>query len=369
MAEKSRQTRFKLIAILGGLLAVLVVSEIAARVYGMLTAQASAGSEKPDNVGKVYTGATLGEILGRVPDDPHLTRILFLGDSYTRGVGVEPNETFVYRVGVLLEKWRPGRYVTINCGVPGMDSIGEWGIYNQIRDIARADVGVQVISPRGLDVDACKHLYPIQEFGARRVWTSKYSYLSALVELSIRKSIFQERFLEYLKGGSTQEQRVRAWRIFLHETLATKRLVEEGGAAYVMVRFPLVGFFGHGEYPLEDVHRQGAALAADLKLSYLDLLDFIRGQDRASMAVSADDPHPSALAHEIAARHITDFLKQHILPKIPVPTTKQARKPRTPQEVAADASKHFHELLEMDPTCEAARLWLARSRTDSPPKP
>lgn len=80
------------------------------------------------------------------------------------------------------------------------------------------------------------------------------------------------------------------------------------------------------------------------------------------MAVSPTDPHPGVVAHEIAARHITDFLIASVLPKLTGPSTRKTIAPRTTEQITAAAVQHMRELLEMEPNCMAARIWLDRVR-------
>jgi lysophospholipase L1-like esterase len=346
---------FKLAAIFGGLVVVFVLVEIGLRVYFMVSGGSSVNPIPPS---EVFTIGKLNQLIARIPEDPNRTRILFLGDSFTYGTGVEPNEALVVKVGALLEKWKPGRYQTINLGVPGADSTREWALYNRARDRAHADLVVHVISPRTLDMSACKDLFVIHGFLMRRLWTSRFSILSALVEQKIRAEIGDRRFIAYLKGGATPEERERAWRVYSREISCTKRLAEEGGAAYVIVRFPLVSHLE--DYPLEDVHRRGAALAAELNVPHLDLLDVFRGRSSASMTLRGD-PHPNPAAYTIAAKAVADFLIQRVLPKLPAPsTTKRTLKMRTPEEVTADEIRHHQETLRMEPNCMAAKFWLDR---------
>jgi hypothetical protein len=353
MAKKPRGFWFKLAAILAGL---FVASEIAVRV---IVALIGPPYDEPGDPNDDTDMVALKATLAGVPDDPNRTRIVFVGDSYTKGVaGIKPDQTYVHEVGVLLEKWRPGRYTVISLGLSGNDCVGEWVVYHRFQDVARADLVVQVLSPRALDVGACTELFAIQEFNSQRIFTSKVSKISDLIEESIRYRKSRKRFVDYVRGGATQPQRERAWRIFSRETIATRRLVEEGGAIYVMGFFPLVGFTG--AYPVADVHRQIAAFAADLKVPYVELLDAFQGQDLGKMGCWEGDLHPGRTAHKIAGKAMADFLTQSILPKLPAPTTNKATKPRTSQEIAAAEVQHLRELLRMDPTCLAAQFWLGR---------
>jgi hypothetical protein len=355
--RKPRRISIKLVAILVGLLA---ACEVGARVMAVLTRH-----DEPPKVEDLNLQG-FQQMLARVPGAPSLSRIVFLGDSYTRGVaGIKPDQTLVHHVGVLLERWRPGRYVTINLGVSGSDCMGEWGLYNRLRDTARADVVVHVISPRCMDINACKDLFLLQESAGRRCWLSRYSALSDLIESKLRRAAFNRGFVQYLKGGATQQQRESAWRVFSHETIATKKLVEEGGAAYVMVQFPLVGL--PGAYPLNDVHQRIAAFAADVKAPYLDLLDAFPGRDTSKMGCWDGDLHPGVQAHVIAGEAVTDFLMQSVLPKIPTLTTNKVGKQRTSGEIAAAESRHYAEILEIEPNCVISQLWLMKYRREAGP--
>jgi len=350
--KKPRRIWLKLVAIVAGL---LVVSEIAVRVIAVLSSSSENEAPHVDDLGL----RGFQQMLARIPDDPNILRVVFLGDSYTRGVeGIKPEQTLVHHVGVALEKWKPGRYVTINLGVSGSDSLGEWGLYNRLRESARADVLVHVISPRGLDLDVAQELRDLQEWSNRRIWLSRVSILSDMIEEKARTALVRPRLIAYLSGGATEEERSKAWRVFSREIVTTKRLAEEGGAVYVMVRFPLVGWAG--SYPLEDVHRRGAALAADLKLPYLDLLEPLRSHDLAKLGVYEGDLHPGVESHVIAGKAVTDFLTQSILPNIPSPTTNRARRPRTLKEIGDAETRHYLEILHQDPNCLGAKAWLLK---------
>lgn len=52
-------------------------------------------------------------------DDPAVTRILAIGDSFTYGFYVHNEEAYPARLEEVLEQTRPGRYQVLNAGVPG----------------------------------------------------------------------------------------------------------------------------------------------------------------------------------------------------------------------------------------------------------
>ena len=68
------------------------------------------------------------------------------------------------------------------------------------------------------------------------------------------------------------------------------------------------------DYLLTDVHAKMRALASELKVPYLDLLETFVGLDDLKLRVSRANEHPNALAHIMVAERITRFLRETVLP-------------------------------------------------------
>lgn len=361
MAKPSRRFWFRLAAIVFGFVAIYVVLEVGLLAYMLMSSDDKEGHVE-EGQGEPFTLTTMQKFLADLPNEPDRKRLLFLGDSYTDASGVPRSEGFVHKVDVLLEQRKPGRYRTINLGVPGSEPIRQWALYNRARDAARPHVLIHMIAPNDLDADVCKDLFPVLEFVGQRTWPARYSFLWAMCEMKIREAVSKRRFVDYLRGGAEPEERERAWRIFKREILATKKLAEEGDAMYVMVRFPLVSRLEN--YPLRKVHERGAEFAKQIGVPYLDLMPFFEGRSSDNMALPGD-PHPSAEAHSIAAEAITDWLLESILPKLPDDGQLKPLEPRTFEQINAAEIQHFKGLLEMDPTCRGAKYWMDRLLTET----
>ncbi len=288
---------------------------------------------------------------------PNVVRIAFVGDSYTFGLDVEPNATFVRQLNLLLDRRYPGRYVTINLAASGADVISEWLLLNGHIDAWRPHVVVQVLSWNDLDVDLYQDVGPITEFIERRLWLSRHSLLFSIGERKIRTALMRSYFIDYLRGGATAEKRERAWRIVTYGLAQTKRLVEGSGAKYVLVSFPRVSYLDYYPTPLGEVHRQTAVLAGRLGVPYLDLFPVFRGHESSEMALRGDG-HPTVGAHAIAAEAIEDFLVRSVLHTVPAHPMCNASRPRTDPEVLDASTEFLRQVLKVDPTCGSARFFL-----------
>ncbi|MBN1346219.1 MAG: SGNH/GDSL hydrolase family protein [Phycisphaerae bacterium] len=355
----TRRIAFRIAAVLAGLILAVAAGEVIVRLAHIRPKQAKVHAPPtpdPDNPLGTRTP------LGRLGPSGSRTRIVFIGDSFTYGLGVENDQTFAYRIGVLLEQARPGRYMTINLGRPGDDLIGEWTLYNRVRDLISPQVVVHVLSPNDMDVDLYRDFVPIKDLYVGRLWPSRYSRLLDFVEGTIRAAATYPPTLDYLRGGSSPQARRRAWVIVRHEIESMKGLVEAGGARYVLVRFPFL--LELRDYPLENVHRRLAELAARLDIPYLDLLHVFRGQDGDAMVLPNDD-HPNPRAHEIAAAAIAEFLINVVLDGVSATSRTAGPIRRDPAEIAESDVRHYREILNLDPTCLSARHWLNQT---IPPK-
>lgn len=352
MTALSRKTGYRIAAVAMGLIVGFAGVEIVLRVL----------MKRPPGAQAVELKLPAPNLFLELPDAP-LSRspthvyIAFIGDSFTFGTGVDADKNLVRQTNDILRQRHPGEYTAINLGTTGADLICEWVVYNRFRDIYRPNIVVHVISPNDMDVDYFEGLRKIEATLAYRSVFAQHSYFVALAEGYMRREETLEEYFEYLSGGRTTDQLNRAWRIIDREIAAIKGLVEEGGAIYVMTRFPEF-LLDLDRYPLEHVHRRTAELADRLNVPYLDLLDVFRKQPRQQFSISRLDDHPNEKAHRIAAEAITDFLEKKVFPKMPATATSLPSLRRTPQQITALEGEHLREIIRLDPSCRSARLCL-----------
>jgi len=359
--SRLRRFGFRAGAIIVGLVVAFGIGEVVVRFLGHQPLVVKVHPVLPD---KTPNPLGLRDRLDRIPKDPALLRIAFLGDSFTFGLGVSHEQTFVQQVGALLRKRYSGRSIAINLGRDGADLIGEWTIYNRVRDSVRPQVVVHVISQNDLDFDLYRSWEPIARLVSEQTWLSRHSRLFELAERRIRSGIASDRSQVYMEGGATPEERDQTWRIASHEIEQTKRLVEEDGAVYALVRFPWLRMVHLRKgYPIEATHRRTAAAAQRLGVSYLDLLEAFRGQPADEMCLLPYDDHPSPAAHQIAAEAIASFLLREVIPKVHLLSATRPAPARTSRQIREAEKRHYQAALAIDPNCFSARFHLDRMAT------
>ncbi|MBN1346213.1 MAG: SGNH/GDSL hydrolase family protein [Phycisphaerae bacterium] len=355
-----RRVAFRVSAVFLGVVIALAASEAVLRV--VVHSQATEPKQMAVDVSKTEEGMSRAHL----PATPSLGNELyigFLGDSFTYGLGVAEDKAFPKRTEMLLNQRWPRRCVVINLGVPGEDAIREWCVYDLIKDKARFDVVVQVLSPNDNDVDLYKDMYEMQEAAKRRVWISRYSLVAEVVEQSVRENILRYRMVDYMCGGATSEARERTWRILSYSIGATKRLVESDGAVYALARFPFLPTSGWSR--LDEVHDRTAEMARGLGVPFLDLREAFDGNAREELHLPEED-HPSETGHARAAEALADFLISRILPNVSSSASRGARRIRSQEEVVRGIVAYYEGVLRLDPTCRSAALSLLQYRKDRP---
>lgn len=250
---------------------------------------------------------------------PGVFRVLGIGDSFTFGVGVRDEDTWLERLGPLLAGLKGGRrFEVLNAGVGG------YGTADQVR----------YLEGRWLELDPDLVLVGFYLNDA-------YSESTFNAYLAGRQLLLQEpaglarrsRALDLLVS------RFRAWRLrrgidafyrqhyfsdaagFLGDPRneaadwrGARRALERGleitrarGAGMALVIFPDLHRLDGG-YPFEDIHRFVREQCDTLGLPVLDLLDAFRGMEAEKLWVHPADHHPNEVAHRLAAEAVARFL-------------------------------------------------------------
>jgi lysophospholipase L1-like esterase len=250
----------------------------------------------------------------RIPPDDRRLRVAFLGDSFTYGYSVEPEEAFCHLLeGLLASDWPTGA-LTINLGYNATGPHEQYERYVPLRDTLRPDVVVHVLFLNDLDYNL--HHMVVHIHGVTRLdsWPATQSYVWRFAEKQYRYWRVWHETLDYFHGGRTPQERARSWSILEDGVRKCKAAAEEGGAVYCMVLFPWL--FQLEQYPLLDAHAKIRDLATRLQVPFLDLLDAFEGREWKSVCVSPVNEHPNARGHKIAAEAIARFLQEDVLPDL-----------------------------------------------------
>jgi lysophospholipase L1-like esterase len=248
---------------------------------------------------------------------PDTSRILFVGDSFTFGEGVQDDETFT---SVLQERLRSEvgdggrRYQVINAGVSGYNTEDEvqnlrmkWlslepdtvvlvfylnDAYDESRFAALITGSAEGELGRDLQFESRSRLL---QFVADRVFRWRVGRRIS--------EIYQSQFFgDPAIGGHDWEACKRSLR-------QASELLRERDIRFAMVIFPELYVLDES-HPFENIYRRVQAFAESLGIPTLNLFPVFEGRRAPDLWVAATDHHPNAEAHRIAADAIWGFLHE-----------------------------------------------------------
>lgn len=282
----------------------------------VLSAMPSGRAVHPATVGPGYSVSYRFNDLGCRGDnrpirrEPHVRRILVLGDSYALGVGVHEPHTFAARLENALNASRPvvdvTRYEVLNCSVDGYGTRQQRLFYDLFGVIYQPDVILVAMTSTD---NAPAHDEAQQIYGRER---NQFDRLFVAAEALHRIRHRFRRTFDYSASGAELVQ-----------------LVESARAGHA--RLGVVVFRTSVARPWDDLI---AAVSSDLVRRNVPVLDLgeslLRDQTPGLLAVHPADQRPNEIAHRIAAEEISRFLVESGLLErfdTPLPTAERQSDP------------------------------------------
>ena len=248
------------------------------------------------------------------PKPPGTFRIVVLGDSYTWGAGVPFDLTYARHLEWLLNVASRRRYEVWNLGASGATTADE------VRRLPKAEalqpdlilIGYFLDDPE-LAPDVPPEILAVHTAlknrpGWRR-WLVRHSVLyrrRAYRRWSRKLRRAQVRYIEklYLPGS-------RYRRVFEENLRRFAQFRERTGIPIRFVIWPHLGFSPNESYPFRSIHEDLTRRLQSLGFPVLDLLRVFAGMDpRRLQAVPEYDPHPSEIAHRLAAEALFEWLNK-----------------------------------------------------------
>ncbi len=251
----------------------------------------------------------------------NVLRIAVIGDSFTAGVGVQKDDTYAARLERLLN---------LNDGVPPAEVLpfahSGTSTFQQRKLLPETLAHHPNLLILGIclnDAEDWTHPQKIQRW--RDEWMTpvrspfsafcqRHSRLAAFVASRLWAAGSAKRCVEYYRhlydpdgAGILRFGNAIGW---FREECAARQI------AFVPVIFPLMSFdFSPGRYPMQFAHDAIHEICRANGLPCLDLLPAFQGTSPVRMqAVPGIDPHPSEIAHRIAAETILKYLvEQHLV--------------------------------------------------------
>lgn len=241
-----------------------------------------------------------------------VVRILGLGDSYTFGQGVKPEDLFLTHLGSLLKDQTDGRVVeTINTGQPGYNTVMEKELLERRGLDYRPDVVLLSFVPNDVERDIHTDRPKVEFFEefttsyADQDWFSEYSEVWMLVRRKVlRYSAGKSYLRESIDSYLSEPEKWNRCRDALTEI---RDLCRQNDCKLGVAIFP---FFVNlnGDYPFQPIHDHVRKFCEEAEIPVVDLRESFREFEGPELWVHPTDQHPNEQAHRIAAEAIAKFL-------------------------------------------------------------
>ncbi len=260
--------------------------------------------DRPSARGRVRTNAHGMRDRERTPTKPAGTvRIAVVGDSFTFGFGVDGDEAYPAVLERLLNPAvGPRRFEVLNFGVGGYSSRDEAVVVREKVVAFGPDlllVGYVLNDP---EIDPVQ---PLHAAFARPAWWQHWHLLRLLA-----RAVDSRRVADLGGGNYTRalHKDARKWGSVEGAFTAMAATARDHGFATAVAIFPLMPARNWKAYPYADLHAQVRAMAEARGFLVIDLLAAWSGVEPREIWVSAQDRHPNARGHELAARAVYQSL-------------------------------------------------------------
>jgi len=251
---------------------------------------------------------------------PGVRRAVFVGDSFTYGVGILLDDTYAKRVERGLAAARSEPWESVVLAVPGIDTEQEEVILENeglayspdlvvlgyvLNDAEDPGAAEQRRAAEWTEAEAEKHNPPFWRRSA--LFSLIADRLHATAENRNRIRNHLDLYREGQPGFVAVKKSIDA--------MAAR--CRERGVPFVVVLFPLFANPLDDGYPFSSVHEKVGAVARSAGATLVDLLPYYRGMDwRLLVVEGASDEHPNELAHRIAAQALLSALQPLAFPPL-----------------------------------------------------
>lgn len=233
---------------------------------------------------------------------PGVFRILALGDSFTWGANVQMNYTYPKLLEWMLNDGSERRYEVYNFGVNGAGTADELDLLEKLA-VHEPDlvlIGYFLNDP-AKDSELAEDAPPPS-------WVRAHSRLIDWIwrRLGARKLVHGQ--VSYFRALYRPES--PTWKAQRETVSRLARRARELEIPLRVVLWPHLAFPLDERYPFRELHAQVRALFAESDVPTLDLLESFAARENDELqAVPRYDPHPSEIAHRMAAEAIRDWFQ------------------------------------------------------------
>ena len=257
-------------------------------------------------------------------------RIVVVGDSFTWGAGVHPEDAYPDRLEQRLNTLdKKQRFEVVNFSRPGWNTIQAYKAARRRLRGLEPDLLVVGYVLNDAEPSAWEERMRRRRVKLRRepspgssVWLHSHSILYRTIwerlENTRQRRAFTAVFFQRYTGDS--------WKACREGLELFQGLADRLGIPLVLVVLPVFDSQIDESYPYHELHELVATAAGELGIQTFDLRETYRGVDARRLAVTPfTDAHPNELAHRLAADAVVEYLVEADL----VPIEKRKKKKRS----------------------------------------
>ncbi len=242
-------------------------------------------------------------------------RILGLGDSYLWGQGVKREDICLTMLPALLQDAMPNRTIeTINAGMPAMNTFDQRNQLEMRGLEYDPDLVIVHFVLNDVEEDLSRRGPKVEFFEQYTVvsgstdWLSAYSYVWRWMRRGTLNYVRGQKYIqECVDSFGTVNP---GWQTCRKALRDVKAMCDGYDIRLCVVIFP---FFHelNGDYPFQKIHDIVSGYCESLEIPVLDLREHYREYRGPELWAHPSDQHPNEIAHEIAAKAIAAYLKDH----------------------------------------------------------
>ena len=249
-------------------------------------------------------------------------RILVVGDSFSWGHGVHPEDSFPRRLETRLDTVSRGDdFEVVNWSRPGWNTVVEYRSVEASIDKISPDLLLLTFvlnDPEPFDLKKLAVLRTELRRGEPRLPPSAYLYRNSQFYAMVWDRIENTRIHRAYSTYYHSLYEGPDWKNCLKALESFRDLAHARSIPMAVILFPIFDSPMDDAYAYTDLHDKIREVGQSLGIPVLDLLEAYRGVDVYRLAlVPYTDAHPNELAHRIAADFILDYLaRARLVPRL-----------------------------------------------------
>ena len=251
----------------------------------------------------------------RGKDIPHkkgnnIKRILFLGDSYTFGWGINDDETYPAQLEVILNERNLNTIVeSVNLGVPGYNTVQEYGVLIDKADLYDPDIIVL-----GYIMNDAEPQFSVIE-DPEKAYKYANSWLLECMMWHLNRILFSKRPLfnakiqrhnfNYVEGFQPNSLK---WKESKEALRKISLFCKSRKIPVLVAIFPDFTRNFDSFYPFKTIHEQVSLWCSELAIDEVDLYQYVDGLNHKDFWIEGEG-HPNAKEHKRIAEILSVYIQ------------------------------------------------------------